>query len=424
MSNSNLNRKTKILMQMTGSISCYKACQVISRLTQSGMEVQVVASKSALQFVGEATLEGLSGRPVVSDLYGHGNMMDHIHLVRWADLILTAPATANFINKISQGIGDDLLTTQFLAHDFKKPWLIAPAMNTMMYLHPVTQSSVKKLRELGLGILETASGVLACGEVGWGRLLEPDLIIEEVKQALNQQVKPAAHPQVPTTQNPQKVLITSGGTEEPIDEVRAITNHSTGKTGAAIADSLLAMGFDVVYLHAANAQMPTTDVIADTFTSFETLDTKLKTHLGSGKFSAVIHAAAVSDFSIASIEEDNGKTHLANSQGKISSEAAITLKMKRNPKLITVLRNYANNPELKVIGFKMTATDSIEAQLQAVKKVFSDSQSDLVVHNDIHEMKTGKHIYHAFAADLEKRDLQNKQELGLFLAQYLLTKGL
>jgi phosphopantothenoylcysteine decarboxylase/phosphopantothenate--cysteine ligase len=422
MSNSNLKHKTKILMQMTGSISCYKACQVISRLTQAGMEVQVVASESALKFVGEATLEGLSGRPVVSDLYGHGNMMDHIHLVRWADLILTAPATANFINKISQGVGDDLLTTQFLAHDFKKPWLIAPAMNTMMYLHPVTQASVKKLRELGLGILETASGVLACGEVGWGRLLEPDLIIEEVKLALQQTVKPVEHPQIPATRKPQKVLITSGGTEEPIDEIRSIANHSTGKTGAAIADSLSAMGFDVVYLHSAKAHMPAADVIADNFTSFETLDEKLKTHLGSGKFSAVIHAAAVSDFSIALIEE-NGKSHPVDPKGKISSEAEITLKMKRNPKLITLLRDYAHNPDLQVIGFKMTATASVEAQLAAVKKVFSGSRSDLVIHNDTHEMKPGKHVYHAFTADLEKRDLQNKQELGLFLAQYLMTKG-
>ena len=119
---------------MTGSIACYKACNLISKLVQNDYDVQVVASASALHFVGNATLEGLTGKPVIHDLFQSGNIMDHIHLIRWCDLVITAPATANFINKISQGLGDDLLTTLFLAHDFKKPYLIAPAMNTSMYL--------------------------------------------------------------------------------------------------------------------------------------------------------------------------------------------------------------------------------------------------------------------------------------------------
>jgi len=165
---------------MTGSIACYKSCQVISRLVQKGISVQVVATPAALKFVGTATLEGLSGNPVVSDLYTSGNVMDHIHLIRKADLVLVAPATANFINKISSGIGDDLASTLFLAHDFKKPFLIAPAMNTSMYFHPITQASVLKLQSLGVQILDSASGVLACGETGFGKLLEPDLILEEV----------------------------------------------------------------------------------------------------------------------------------------------------------------------------------------------------------------------------------------------------
>src|SRR6185312_6465741 len=244
-----------------------------------------------------------------------------------------------------QGLGDDLLTTQFLAHDFKKPWLIAPAMNTMMYLHPITQASVKKLRELGLGILETASGVLACGEVGWGRLLEPDLIIQEIKQALHQKIEPISHPQIPPAQKPQKVLITSGGTQEPIDEIRSITNHSTGATGAAIADTLSAMGFEVFYLHSTTAKKPITDVSSDSFTSFETLKEKLQKYLGSKQFSAVIHAAAVSDFSVATIEE-NGKARAVVPYGKISSGAEIVLKMKQNPKLITLLKDYAQNQNL------------------------------------------------------------------------------
>jgi phosphopantothenoylcysteine decarboxylase/phosphopantothenate--cysteine ligase len=165
-----------------------------------------------------------------------------------------APATANYVNKTSQGIGDDLVTTMFLAHDFKKPFLIAPAMNTSMYLHPVTQKSIQSLKAMGIEILETASGVLACGEVGWGRLLEPDLIVEEVKRHLS--LKTESINQTPIKKSlAQKILITSGGTEEAIDRVRSLTNKSTGATGAYLADHFSQLGFDVVYLHAENAKM-------------------------------------------------------------------------------------------------------------------------------------------------------------------------
>ena len=124
--------RSNVLLLVTGSIAAYKSCQVVSRLTQAGCNVQVVASPSALQFVGAATWEGLSGNPVVSDLFEPGRAMDHIHLMRKADVILAAPASAHFMNRAAHGVGDDLLTTMFLAHDFKKPFLMAPAMNTAM----------------------------------------------------------------------------------------------------------------------------------------------------------------------------------------------------------------------------------------------------------------------------------------------------
>ena len=136
---------SRILFIMSGSIACYKACQLVSKLVQKGHDVQVVATASALKFIGNATIEGLTGKPVISDLFSSGNVMDHIHLARWADLVIIAPATADFINKMSAGISSDLASSLFLAHDFKKPLLIAPAMNTSMYLHPTTQESVKKL---------------------------------------------------------------------------------------------------------------------------------------------------------------------------------------------------------------------------------------------------------------------------------------
>jgi phosphopantothenoylcysteine decarboxylase/phosphopantothenate--cysteine ligase len=163
-------------------------------------------SKSSLEFVGAATIEGLTGEAPITDMYATGNVMDHINLMRWSDLVLVAPATANYINKIASGVGDDLLTTLFLAHDFNKPFLIAPAMNTKMYLHPVTQNSITLLKKLGIEILETASGVLACGEIGSGRLLEPDLIFKEVEKSLSSINATTSSKIVPTSKK-LKVLI-------------------------------------------------------------------------------------------------------------------------------------------------------------------------------------------------------------------------
>ncbi len=394
---------------MSGSIACYKACQVISRLVQAGFEVQVVASSSALQFVGNATLEGLTGKPVVSDLFESGNVMDHIHLVRWADLILTAPATANFVNKAANGVGDDLLTTQFLAHDFKKPYLIAPAMNTMMYLHPATQASIKKLREMGVEILETASGVLACGEVGWGRLLEPDLIVQEVEKFVGT-VKASASP-APAAQKSVKVLVTSGGTQEPLDPVRVITNKSTGSTGASIADALTNFGFDVTYVHAENAKLPALDCEKRAFTSFASLEKGLQDLLGTKRYQAVIHLAAVSDFS-----------PVEASQQKMSSAGDLTLHFKRNPKLVDQLRAMADNPDLKVVAFKLTAGVDKDAQKKAVTKLFEHSGADLIVQNDMSEMKP-EHVFHIFDRLDPVQDLRGKQELGFYLGEYL-TKEL
>ncbi|MEZ0392960.1 MAG: bifunctional phosphopantothenoylcysteine decarboxylase/phosphopantothenate--cysteine ligase CoaBC [Pseudobdellovibrionaceae bacterium] len=398
--------KSKILFQMTGSIACYKACQVISGLVRIGHEVQVVATPSALQFVGAATLEGLTGKPVVSDLFASGNVMDHIHLVRWADLILVAPATANFINKAARGVGDDLISTQFLAHDFRKPYLIAPAMNTMMYQHPVTQSSVKSLKEMGVQILETASGVLACGEVGFGRLLDPALILQEVETHL-QQVPSPIERLIPHSSG-VKVLVTSGGTEESLDPVRVVTNKSTGATGAALTDTLTQFGFDVTYLHAESAKLPETDCEKVSFGDFESLQSRLQNLLGNSKFKAVIHLAAVSDFS-----------PVKSSDKKISSDQDLTVNFKKNPKLVDHLREMAHDPKLKVVAFKLTAGASDAEKSVAVEKLWSRSKADLVVQNDTDQ----KGVFHIHKGVEKTETLPSKQALGMYLGEYL-TKEL
>jgi phosphopantothenoylcysteine decarboxylase / phosphopantothenate---cysteine ligase len=177
---------SKILFCLTGSIACFKACALISKLVQKGFEVQCVATSAALQFVGEATLEGLTGKPVFKDVYQAGRMMDHIHLNKWADLTLVCPATANSINKMAAGMGDDPVSTLILAHDFKKPLWIVPAMNQNMYAHPATKNSLLSLSRWGAQVLETESGHQACGDVGPGRMKEAE---EIYKLVLNWQSK-------------------------------------------------------------------------------------------------------------------------------------------------------------------------------------------------------------------------------------------
>lgn len=173
---------SKFLFKFSGSIAAYKACFLLSRLVKEGHEVQTVASPSALRFIGEATLEGLSGKPVITDLFASGQQMDHIHLNRWADAILLCPATAQTLNAMAAGHGDALLSTFFLAHDFRTPYIAVPAMNQAMHSHPATQSALARLRDWGVEIVEGEAGMQACGESGMGRMAEPDAIYAHLKQ--------------------------------------------------------------------------------------------------------------------------------------------------------------------------------------------------------------------------------------------------
>lgn len=176
--------KHKILFQLSGSIAAYKACQVISRLVQDGYEIQTATTPGALQFIGKATLEGLSGRPVFDDLYQPGAMMDHVHLARWADASILCPASASTIGRFAHGIADDPVGALFLTWDFKKPYWIAPAMNSSMLGHPAVQSNLSRLREYGAIVLPTDAGNQACGETGDGRLLDPCAIEKIVRHKM------------------------------------------------------------------------------------------------------------------------------------------------------------------------------------------------------------------------------------------------
>jgi len=176
--------KYKIVVGLTGSIACFKACAVISRLAREGCDVKTACTKSALQFIGPATLEGLTGKPVYSDIFEKRQNIEHVALASWLDIAVICPATANIINKMAAGVGDDCVSTLFLAHDFKKPCLVAPAMNRNMWRHPATVRSIETLRGWGVHVMPAAYGRQACGDEGEGRLPEPDAIHAEIMRLL------------------------------------------------------------------------------------------------------------------------------------------------------------------------------------------------------------------------------------------------
>ena len=359
---------SKILFQLSGSISAYKACAAISRLAQSGHEVQTVATANALRFVGAATLEGLSGRPALTDAFASGKAMQHLDALKWADLAILCPASANAINKLASGVGDDLISTIFLGHGFNKPYLIAPAMNQRMHAHPATQASIAKLRAWGANVLETGAGALACGEYGAGRLLEPDEIVRAVENAL-------------AAPSRGRVLVTSGGTREPIDSVRAIANFSTGRTGAAIAMRLAASGFDVTLARARDAARPTGPIKQIEFVTSADLDRALRAELAGGAYRAVVHAAAVADYAVAGVD---GSPWNAG-EGKLDSERDVALRLTRQPKLLGKLREYAQKP-IVVVAFKLTSGATSAQKEEKTARLMRESAPDFVVQNDLSDL--------------------------------------
>lgn len=226
----------KILLGVTGGIAAYKSPDLVRRLIERGADVQVVMSRGAQQFVTALTFQAVSGKAVRTDLWDEAAeaAMGHIELARWADEIVVAPATAEFLAKLAHGFADDLLTTLCLATTARIT--IAPAMNRQMWANPATQANVRLLKERGVRVLGPASGEQACGEVGVGRMLEPAQIAEEIYAALP----------VDGVLKGLKVVITAGPTREAIDPVRFISNRSSGKMGYAVAEAAREAGATVV----------------------------------------------------------------------------------------------------------------------------------------------------------------------------------
>jgi len=375
--------RPNILLLMSGSIACAKASSLISEWTKMGHKVRVACTRSVSEFVGPATLQGLGAEMIFDNVFTPGHAMEHISLGKWADIIIAAPATSNLINKLSAGIADDAVSTVWqAAYGQGKPMLIVPAMNTRMWRYPATQESVKRLKQWGIHVLPVGKGELACGEQGEGRMLEPVEILQTVEGLL------AFDRQV----SGKRILITAGGTREPIDSVRYIGNMSSGRTASRLADELTSAGHHVTWLGAKDAVKPDLGSEVVQFSSFDDLAQRLQVLLGENEFDTVIHAAAVSDFSVDSVLTEEGDS-LDKLEGKLSSSSDLLLRLKRNPKLLDRIRAWSKNPDVRVVGFKLTDTDDGQQRIAAVKKQFDDSKVDAVVHNDLSDISKENHPF-------------------------------
>ena len=404
--------KFNILFKLSGSIAAYKSAHLISKLAQEGFEVQAVVSESALNFIGEATLEGLTGKPVYKDSFEPGKMMSHINLIKWADLILLAPASANTINKFSAGIGDSLVTSLFLAFDFSKPYLIAPAMNTNMFGHPTTKASLKKLAEWGIEILPTDEGYLACGDYGRGKLLDPDKIYEYVVKSLQKRQQKRS----------KNILITSGGTSENIDGIRYLTNLSTGKTGTAIAQYFINKNYKVTFIGANNSKFPDGLYKQINYSSFDELNEALKNSLKTESYDLIIHLAAVSDYRAVRLESETKNINLPSKEKIASDSETMMISFKKNFKIINRLKDYSLNKDAKIISFKFTNTKDEKEKLHQIKKLFSESKSTLIVLNDFGDRKGGtQKDFRLFKADREIIKVNEVNKLAEQLEEIIFT---
>ncbi|MDZ4730368.1 MAG: bifunctional phosphopantothenoylcysteine decarboxylase/phosphopantothenate--cysteine ligase CoaBC [Xanthomonadales bacterium] len=405
--------KKNILLLMSGSIACAKATGLVSAWVKAGHAVEVACTRSVAKFVGHATLEGFSGRPVLGDAFESGRVMDHIRLAQWADTVVIAPATSNLINKLASGIADDAVSSLWQAAWGRgMPMIIVPAMNTQMWQYPATRDNLVKLQSWGVHILQPADGALACGEQGSGRMLEVDDILDQVDNFMHQQSGVQSHDvQSPGVQTGGKhILITAGGTREPIDSVRYIGNFSSGRTAASLCDALTRAGHEVLWLGAESAQRPSLPCEQRTYVSFTDLHNSLQEMLSRQTFDAVIHAAAVSDYSVDRIQQ--GDTVIAAGHAKLSSNEEISLHLKPNPKLLDQLRGWSKNQQVWIIGFKLTDTADPALRSQAILQLFERARVDAVVHNDLQQIRLDSHPFALHYASGQAESCADVEQLG------------
>lgn len=377
----------RILLGVTGGIAAYKAAGLVRGLSELGHDVTVIPTENALRFIGKATLEALSGKPIEIDMYSDVASVRHVELGQQADLILVAPATASFISRLANGLADDLLMNAILASS--APLIICPAMHSEMWTNPATQGNINTLVERGIAVMEPASGRLTGEDSGPGRLPEVSEIINFVTSRLSLAGK--------------RILVTAGGTREPIDSVRYLGNSSSGKQGVELAKAARDVGAKVTLL-AANVSVPLPK-------GMEIIRVSTVAELSQAMkpgFDALIMAAAVSDF------------HVANRiDGKLPSKVIPNLVLSENPDLVA--KYVADNPQTLVCGFALEDAEGVDLIYRARQKM-GRKGLDMIVANSLSAL--GSDSNHVVVVDSEaERELSgSKSEIARQLVAVLASK--
>lgn len=349
-----------IVLGVTGGIAAYKSADLVSRLKKLDANVYVVMTAHAKAFVSPLTFQSLSQNYVVEDMFEAPRTWDveHIALAKLADLYVIAPASANVLAKIAAGIADDFLTTTILAT--QAPILVAPAMNTQMYLNPVTQRNMKTLEDLGVGFVAPGSGRLACGDVGVGKMAEPQQIVDEIVKLLAVE----STDDLPRLLEGKRVLITAGPTREALDPVRYLTNHSTGKMGYAIAEAAAAMGAETK-LVSGPVELSVPEGVQRV--KVESAQDMFEAVMCDLNYDIIIMTAAVADY--------RPKTSQTQKIKKV--EGDLTLELTRNPDILFEVGKVKTHQVL--IGFAAETEHVIEHATAKLRK----KNLDMIVANDV-----------------------------------------
>lgn len=348
-------RGKTVLLGVTSSIAAYKAATLASRLRKLHADVNVIMTKNATQIIAPMTFERLTGNRCVVDTFEKNSQYDvkHISLAKKADIVVIAPATANIIGKITNGIADDMLSTTVMA--CRCPVYLSPAMNTAMYENPIVQNNMQKLRDYGYHIIEAAEGWLACGDVGKGKMPEPEIIeqyiIREIARKKDLKGK--------------KILVTAGATCEPIDPVRFITNHSTGKMGCAVARAAMLRGAEVTLVAASMTATPPPFVKVINVGTAEEMFNAVKDCYDDTDI--VIKSAAVADYTPMSVADNKIK----------KADGDMNIPLKRTTDILKYLGENKKNQFL--CGFSMET----ENMLENSKKKLAKKNLDMVVANNL-----------------------------------------
>lgn len=390
--------KKNILLGITGGIAAYKAADLTSQLVKRGYDVDIIMTKNATEFIAPLTFESLTKKKVYLDTFER--LMDgevkHIELAKNADVFMIVPATANIIAKISHGLADDMLTSTFLATTCPK--IIAPAMNTHMYENPITQDNLQRCKAFNMRIVEPSSGRLACGDSGKGKLPSTDILLDAIEMAL----------QTHTPLKGKKVLVTAGPTQESMDPVRFISNHSSGKMGYEIAKMARLLGAEVTLLSGPVALNAPIGIDVQYFTTAQDLYKLIQTLLPS--YDYIIKSAAVGDYRPKEMQSQKIKKHDAN----------LTLELVSNPDILMYIGEHRTNKQV-VCGFAMETENLIENATTKLK----NKNCDLLVANSLTQEGAGFKSDTNIATIIthhskQEYDLMSKKELANIILETMI----